>query len=160
MEHRYHPTNFKKNKTNDIKDSNLILDKKINNNVVEKKNNNHKETKEVVTGVKDKNKIPFAMDEKMSEISKSSHKNAIRSVGAPFFKKEGNSESSRKTAPITTNIESDESGREENEHKVVNEQPQTKRQANRKKSLFLLSEDEIWRNNTEEGHNWVDKKVD
>lgn len=31
MEHRYHPTNFKKLKPNDIKDANLIVEKKMNN---------------------------------------------------------------------------------------------------------------------------------
>lgn len=46
----------------------------------------------------------------MSEISKNIQTNGIRDVGAPFFKKEAaNSESSRKTKALTTNIESDDS---------------------------------------------------
>lgn len=79
-------------------------------------------------------------------MSRFTHNNGLRDLGAPFFKKEGNSESSRRTAPITTNIQSDESGRDDNQQRQGQFQSHQNCVTVRKNSMFLLSEDEIWKN--------------
>lgn len=71
------------------------------------------------------------IEEKYSESLKVNH-----NVGAPFFKKEMTSESSRRSKAITTHIESDDSYNKE-EPKV---QSDSKKQISiRKKSMFLFS---------------------
>lgn len=89
----------------------------------------------------------MVVEEKVSEISKNIHNNGIRDVGAPFFKKEAaNSESSRKTKALTTNIESDDSVKDE-ANGAIQQVEQSCPVSTRKKSLFFLSEDDIWRSN-------------
>lgn len=98
MEQRYHPKIYKKAK-NDHKEMSSILDKKLASNPVE--------SKEKV--VQQPSRISQVVKERCSDNLKTAVQHSSHNVGAPFFKKEVTSESSRRSKAITTHIESDES---------------------------------------------------